>query len=103
MPVRHEDHGGVTVTVAVTTGGFHQPLDISLSQMFTRPQVPIGEPLGCNCSIYGGWRNQPQARFRHMFRPPWNGVCSYNTLFTNSINERRPRPPPPPADTRPDS
>src|SRR5271169_487707 len=87
MPVRHEDHGGVTVPVAVTAGGFHQPFHLSFSQMFTGPQVPIGEPLGCNCSFYDGWRDQPQARFGHIFRPPGIDNCSYKGHFMNSASK----------------
>jgi hypothetical protein len=30
--------------------------------------VAIRKPPGRNCSIYGGWRDQLQARFRHLFQ-----------------------------------
>jgi hypothetical protein len=75
-----------------------------------RPQPPSNvrgsagaywEPLGCNCSIYGGWRDQPQARFGHMFRPPCATTVRINAFNEQYVNGRLPRPPPPPADTRP--
>ena len=62
----------------------HQPLDLGLGQVLAGAQVGVGEPLGRNCSFYGGWRDQLEVRFGHVFRPPRATDCSYNGPFTNS-------------------
>jgi hypothetical protein len=45
VPIGHEDHRAVAVTPAVSRSGFHQPLDLGLSKVFTGAQVAIGQPL----------------------------------------------------------
>ena len=60
MPVGHQDHGGVAVAIAVVFGGLHQPLDLGLGQVFAGAQVGVGGPLGPDCSVYGGWGDQPE-------------------------------------------
>ena len=58
VPIGHEDHRRVPLAPTVPLGLVHQPLDLGLGQIFAGAQVGIGEPLGGNCSIYGGWRDQ---------------------------------------------
>ena len=84
MPVGHKDHRGVPVAPAVSRGGFHQPLDLGLGQVLAGAQVAVGGPLGANCSIYGGWRDQLEVRFGHTFRAPGVTDCSYNGSSSNS-------------------
>ena len=70
VPVGHQDHRGVPVAPAVSRGGLHQPLDLGLRQVLAGPQVGVGGPLGPDCSVYGGWRDQPEVPFGHVFRAP---------------------------------
>ncbi len=58
MPVAHKDHRSVPVPPAVAFGRYHQPLDFGFRQVFPRPQVGVGWPLGRDCSVYGGWRDE---------------------------------------------
>jgi len=41
MPVCHQDHGGVTVAVAVALGCLDQALDLGLGQILPRPQLGV--------------------------------------------------------------
>ena len=70
VPVGHKDHRGVPVAPAVSPGGFHQPLDLGFGQVLAGAQVGIGAPLGPDCSVYGGWRDQLEVPFGHVFRAP---------------------------------
>jgi hypothetical protein len=51
VSVGHEDHRGIPVAVAVARGGLHQPLDLSLGQVFAGPQVAVPAPSWGNCSF----------------------------------------------------
>ena len=84
MPVGHQDHRGVPVAPAVPPGGVHQPLDLGLGQVLAGAQLAVGRPLGGDCSIYGGWRDQPEVPFGHALRAPCLNDCSDNASFTNS-------------------
>ena len=68
VSVGHEDHRGVPVAPAVSRGGFHQPLDLGLGKVLAGPQVGIGGPFGPDCSVYGGWRDEPDVRLGHCLR-----------------------------------
>ncbi len=85
MPIGHKDHGGVPVAIAVSLGRCHQPLDFGLRQVLAGAQVGVGEPLGRDCSFYGGWRDQLEVRLGHVFRSSCADDCSYNGPFTNSL------------------
>jgi hypothetical protein len=54
----------------------HEPLDFGLGQILSGPQLGVGRLFGGNCSFYGGWRDQPQVRFGHVFRPVRVPDCS---------------------------
>jgi hypothetical protein len=51
MPVCHQDHGGVTVAVAVALGCLGKLLGLSLRQVLSRPDLGIGTPRRSNCSF----------------------------------------------------
>ena len=85
VPVGHKDHRGVSVTVTVAAGGFHEPFDLGFGEMLTSPHVPVWEPPWHNCSFYDGWRDQLEIRLRHTFGPSYILHCSKKTPFTNSL------------------
>ena len=60
VAVGDEDHGGVAVAPAVALGGSDQGLDLLRCQVLPRSQVAVLGPLRCDCSVFGGWRHQPQ-------------------------------------------
>jgi len=39
-------------------GCLHQPLDLSLGQVFAGAQIAVTAPFWRNCSSYGVWRDQ---------------------------------------------
>jgi len=84
VAVSHEDHGGVAVAPAVPCGGFHQPLDLRLSQVFAGAQIAIGLPFGGDCSVYGGWRDRFEVPYAHALRAPSTSDCSYNNHYFTS-------------------
>ena len=84
VPVGHQRHRGVPVPPAVSPGGVHQPLDLGLRQVLAGAQLAVGRPLGGDCSIYGGWRDQPEVPFGHAFRASRPDDCSYNGRFMDS-------------------
>src|ERR1035437_2171075 len=85
MPVSHEDHGGVPVTVAIVLRGLDQLFNLSLGQVLSAAQLAVRLPPRGNCSFFGGWRDQLQVRFGHGFRLLAIFNCSYNTHFTSSV------------------
>ena len=42
-------------------------------------------PAGCDCSLFDGWSHEFEVLFRHGFLSPLTVDCSYNELFTNSL------------------
>ena len=62
MPVGDEDYGGVSAAPPVALGRFHDPLDLGLGQVLPPAQLGVGTPPRHDCSFYGGWRDQPEAR-----------------------------------------
>jgi hypothetical protein len=51
MPVRHQDHGRITVTVPVLAGQGHQLLHLTGRQIFPRAEVAVELSDG-NCPIF---------------------------------------------------
>src|ERR1035437_3449512 len=84
MPVSHEDHGGVPVTVAIVLRGLDQLFNLSLGQVLSAAQFAVRLPPRGNCSFFGGWRDQLQVCFGHGFGLLAIKDCSYNTHFTSS-------------------
>ena len=70
MPVSHQDHRGIPVAPSVSRAGFHQPLDLGLSQVLAGAQLAIRGPLEGNCSIYGSRRDQREVAFGHALHAP---------------------------------
>jgi hypothetical protein len=60
------------------------PFDLGLRQVFAGAQVGIGAAGGCDCSYFGGWRDQPEVRFGQGLRPSAENYCSYNGPITHS-------------------
>src|ERR1700687_4549554 len=90
VPIRHKDHRRVPVAPAIVLGCLDQSLDLCLGQVFASAQVSVGGPFWPDCSLFGGWRDQPEMRFSHRFQPPCPSDCSYNSLFTNSVKSNEP-------------
>ena len=86
VSIRHQRHCRVPVTPAVLPGGVHQPLDLRLGQVLAGAQLAVRETLGGNCSIYGGWCDQPEMPFGHAFRAPCLDDCSDNAPSSNSCS-----------------
>src|SRR5262245_167156 len=47
-------------------------------------RVPLGGPLGSNCSIYSSWRDQPEVPFGHVLRAARVDDCPDNDRSRNS-------------------
>jgi hypothetical protein len=88
MPIGHKDYSGVPVPPAVALGGRHEPFDLGLRQVLAGAKVPVGTSLGGNCSSYGGWRDQLEMAFSHVFAPPRLLYWSYKTHFWNSWRKK---------------
>ena len=73
MPVGQKHHRAVPVTPAVALGRVHEVLDLGGGQILAGAELAVGEPFRGpfrgNCSIFGGWRDQPEVRFGHGFSP----------------------------------
>jgi len=89
MPIGHKHHRGVPVAPAVALGRCHEPLDLGRGQVFAGAELAVGQPFRGDCSIYGGWRDQPETRFSHDFRAMSRRYCSYNDRSSNSVNGTR--------------
>jgi hypothetical protein len=46
MPVGDQHHGGVAMAVAIGPGGFDEPVDLGVGQVFARPHLGIAYPFG---------------------------------------------------------
>src|SRR5262245_22198647 len=86
VPVGHKGHRDVPVSPTVLPGRVHQPLDLALGKVLAGAQLAVGETLGGNCSIYGGWRDQPEVPFGHALCVPCADYCSYNVSLSNSMS-----------------
>ena len=75
MPVCDQDHGGVAVPIAVGLGSLDQGLDFARRQVLAAAKLGVRTPPWRNCSIYFGWRDQPQRRLCHMKSPCPNLNC----------------------------
>ena len=60
MSIGQEDHRGIAVPPAVSAGGFDQLIDLLRNQVLPGPKLGVGATAWRNCSIYGGWGDQPQ-------------------------------------------
>lgn len=69
MPIGHKDHRSVPVRPSVALRGPQQPFDLGLRQVLAGAQVGVGESSGCDCSFFGGWRDEPELRFGQGFVP----------------------------------
>ena len=58
MTVGDQDHGGIAVAVTVVLGGLPKALHLGFRQVLARSEVRIGKPSRCNCSVFGGRRDQ---------------------------------------------
>jgi hypothetical protein len=85
VAVGHEDHRGVPVPPAALPGRIHQPPDLGLGQVLAGTELAVRGPLRSNCSVYDGWRDQPEVPLGHVFRAPRPDDCPYNERFTNSM------------------
>src|SRR5450759_3940472 len=60
MPISHQDHGGVPVTVAIVLRGFDQLSNLSLGQVLTAAKLAVRLPSRGTCSFFSGLRDQLQ-------------------------------------------
>ena len=71
MAVGDQDHGGVTVAIAVLASYRDQPIDLGVGQVLARADLGVAAPLRwsslVNCPINGARRHQRQMRFFHGF------------------------------------
>jgi len=61
MPIGDQDHGGVTVAMAVAVGGDNQAVDLGVGQIFAGANLGIGPTrrgFVAYCPIIGAWRYQ---------------------------------------------
>ena len=71
VPVGHKDHCAVSMAPSVAPGGRKQSLDLALGQIFPSAQIDIRAAPRCDCSFFGGWRDQPEVGFGQDFHPLW--------------------------------
>jgi hypothetical protein len=45
------------MSVTITAGRLHQPLDLSLGEVLAGSIMPIWAATTSNCSLYSGWRS----------------------------------------------
>ena len=89
VAVGHEDHGGVAVAPAVLFAAFISR-STSASVRYSRVRrSALGGRSGPDCSVYGGWRDQPEVPFGHALRAPCSEDCSDNDHFSNSASTGR--------------
>src|SRR5262249_46471843 len=85
VPIAHQDHGAVPVTVPVFAGGLHELLDLGRGQVLASPVFGVGKPPRCpNCSVLVAWSDQPQRRFGLGNWTLRQKQCSHSTWKTNS-------------------
>ena len=60
MSIGDQHHGSVAMAVAVGAGGFDEPVDLGVGQVFARPHLgiayPFGRGAGLHCPNNGCWR-----------------------------------------------
>src|SRR5215813_13399360 len=57
MAEGQEDHGRIPMSVTITAGRLHQPLDLFLGEVLSGSIMPIWAATTPNCSLYSGWRS----------------------------------------------
>jgi hypothetical protein len=65
VAVGEQDHGCIPVPVPIALGGLDQHLDLARRQVLSAPKLGVRAPGRRDCSIYFGWRYQPQRRLCH--------------------------------------
>src|SRR5450759_423325 len=85
MPVSHEDHGGVPVTVAIVLRGLDELFDLALGQVLSAAKLTVWPAPRGDCSFFGGWRHQLQVRFDHRLSPARSRDCAYKTHYRGSM------------------
>src|ERR1035437_1876019 len=63
MPVRHQDHGGVPMTISIVLCGLDELFNLGLGQVLSTAKLTVWPPPRGNCSFLDGWLHQPQVRF----------------------------------------
>src|SRR3974377_1049747 len=63
MPIASKEHGRITMAPSITAGRFHQPVNLTLDQIFAGAQRGVGWPPWHDCSFFGGWRHPPPMGF----------------------------------------
>jgi hypothetical protein len=88
VAVGQQDHRGVAVRVPIALGPVDQRFNLVATQIFAGPKLAIGPaPRRHNCSIFDGWRDQLQGRFRQENPPFPNCECLNNapTIIANAF------------------
>src|SRR5450756_1657314 len=80
MPVCHQNHGGVPMTVSVVLCGLDQLFNLSLGQVLSAAKLAVRPAPQGNCSFLGGWLHQPQVPFCWHSR-----LLSLSTVRTTDI------------------
>jgi hypothetical protein len=94
MPVGHKHHERVAMAVAVLPDRLNQLLDFVGGEVLTGAQLRVACAPRHDCSIFSGWRNQPQVRFCHGQFALLDSDCSNNRHFLNDRRTKgRPKPP----------
>jgi hypothetical protein len=57
MPVSHQDHCRVTMSVPIASGGFDQLFNLGLGKVFSAAEFTVRPAQRANCSFLGGWRD----------------------------------------------
>jgi hypothetical protein len=57
VPEGQQDHGRIPMSVSITAGSLHQPLDLFLGEVLSGSIMLIWAATTPNCSLYSGWRS----------------------------------------------
>ena len=60
VPIGDEDHGGISLAVAITFRGLDQLLDLNLGQVLAFSVVGVWTATKANCSLLAGWHRQDE-------------------------------------------
>jgi hypothetical protein len=55
VPEGDQDHGGVTVAMAIPAGHLHKALDLGCGEILASAIVSIWQTTARDCSLYGAW------------------------------------------------
>ena len=76
------------MAVAVLRDRLDQLLDFVGDEVLAGA-LRVGCAMRRDCSIFSGWRDQPQVRFCHTERAPLDSDCSNNRHFLNNRRTKR--------------